>query len=383
MIAACIGAVSLLTWIYLILGRGGFWRMGTAPESAVAPAFPPRRIAIIVPARDEAATIGQAVRSLLRQTYAGHTHIFLVDDHSSDGTAEIARHAAHEARVSERLSIVEAEPLPQGWTGKLWAVSQGLQAAASFQAEYYLLTDADVVHQSGNLDGLVRRAERGNLDLVSLMVKLRCESLAERLLIPAFVFFFFKLYPPAWVARSDRRTAAAAGGCMLIRPAALARIGGIAAIRDQLIDDCALARAVKARGRIWLGPTSNASSLRSYQSWGEIGRMISRTAFTQLRHSVLLLLAVSAGMAITYLAPPVLLFLGPWAAVFGGAAWLLQSIAYWPTLRFYGLSPLWAPLLPLAALFYLGATLVSAVQYWQGRGGLWKGRVQDPSKLGA
>lgn len=267
--------------------------------------------------------------------------------------------------------------------GKLWAVSQGLQAAPSFDAEYYLLTDADVFHEPDHLRSLVLRAESGDFDMVSLMVKLHCESLAERVLIPAFVFFFFKLYPPAWVARADRRTAAAAGGCILIRPAVLARIGGIDAIRSQLIDDCALARAVKPGGRIWLGSTSAASSLRSYHSWTEIARMISRTAFTQLRHSIVLLIAVFAGMVITYLAPPVLLLCGPLlgtpAGAFGAVAWLLQSIAYWPTLRFYGLSPLWAPILPLASVFYLGATLFSAIQYWRGRGGVWKGRVQDPS----
>ena len=383
MIATCIGAVSLLIWIYLLLARGGFWRMRTDRELSAAQEAPARKIAIIVPARNEAALVAQAVQSLLRQTYPGPSHIFLVDDHSSDGTAEIARQAAHEAGASDRCTVIEGQPLPHGWTGKLWAVSQGLQAATSFDAEYYLLTDADVVHEPDNLASLVLRAENGDFDLVSLMVKLGCESLAERLLIPAFVFFFFKLYPPACVARSDRRTAAAAGGCMLIRPAALVRIGGIAAIHDQLIDDCALARAVKSGGRIWLGPTSTASSLRRYQSWTEIGRMISRTAFTQLRHSTLLLLAVFAGMTMTYLAPPILLFsgslFGPPAAAFGAAAWLLQSIAYWPTLRFYGLLPLWAPLLPLASLFYLGATILSALQYWQGRGGLWKGRVQDPS----
>jgi hopene-associated glycosyltransferase HpnB len=379
MIAACIGAVSLLTWIYLLLARGGFWLMRTDGEPPAAQEVLLRRIAIIIPARNEADSVAQALQSLLRQNYPGSVHIFVVDDHSSDGTAEIARQAAHQAGGSDRLSVVEAPPLPQRWTGKLWAVSQGLQAAAAFEAEYYLLTDADVVHQPGNLGSLIRRAENGDFDLVSLMVKLHCESLAERILIPAFVFFFFKLYPPAWVERADRRTAAAAGGCMLIRSAALARIGGIAAIRDQLIDDCALARAVKSSGRIWISPTSAASSLRRYQSWTEIGRMVSRTAFTQLRHSSLLLVAVFAGMAIVYLAPPVLLFLGPRAAALGATAWLLQSIAYWPTLRFYGLSRFWALLLPLASLLYLGATVFSAVQYWQGQGGVWKGRVQDPS----
>lgn len=340
----------------------------------------PRKIAVIVPARNEASCIGAAISSLLRQDYPGQIHVFLVDDHSSDGTAQIARSAAQQAGSSERLTIVSARPLPQRWSGKLWAISEGLAAAPWFQADYYWLTDADIVHQPDNLRGLVARAESQNLDLVSLMVKLRCESWAERWLIPAFVFFFFKLYPPVFVVRPGRRTAAAAGGCILIRREALARIGGIAAIHDQLIDDCALARAVKPGGGVWLGLTTKASSLRSYHSAAEIGRMISRTAFTQLGHSTSALCGVIAAMFITYLAPPVLLGLGRWPAVLSGAAWLLMSIAYWPALRFYGRSAVWAPLLPVTAAFYTGATIWSAVQHWQGRGGLWKGRVQDRSK---
>lgn len=386
MIADCIGAASLGIWIWLLLARGGFWRMHADDPPPAAQSAPPRKIAVIVPARNEAEFVGLAVSSLLRQDYPGQVHIFLVDDQSLDGTAQIALQAAEQAGGSGRLTVVSARSLPQGWSGKLWAISEGLAAAASFQADYYWLTDADIVHQTDNLRGLIARAESQNLDLVSLMVKLRCESWAERLLLPAFIFFFFKLYPPAWVARSDRRTAAAAGGCILIRPAALARIGGIAAIGDQLIDDCALARAVKPGGRVWLGLTTKASSLRSYRSATEIGRMISRTAFTQLDHSTLMLCRVMAAMFITYLAPPILLVLsllglGMWPAMLGGTAWLLLSIAYWPTLRFYGLSPLWAPLLPLTAAFYTGATFWSAIQHWQGRGGLWKGRVQAASRV--
>jgi hopene-associated glycosyltransferase HpnB len=374
MIAEGIGAVALAIWLWLLLARGAFWRMRV--DEGATPADPAARVAVIVPARDEAEVIGNAVRSLLTQDYAGTVHIFLVDDHSSDGTAQIAQRAAEEARGPDRLSIVSARPLPPGWSGKLWAVSEGLDAATSFQAEYYWLTDADISHQPDNLRNLVARAESQNLDLVSLMVKLRCESRTEKFLIPAFIFFFFKLYPPAWVAQRDRRTAAAAGGCILIRPEALKRIGGMAAIRDQLIDDCALARAVKPGGGIWLGLTTKAHSLRSYRSAAEVGRMISRTAFAQLHYSTLMLIGALIGMFVTYLAPPLLLYFGGWAAVFGAAAWLLMSITYWPTLRFYGLSPLWVPLLPLTAAFYTGATLWSAIQHWRGRGGMWKGRVQ-------
>jgi hopene-associated glycosyltransferase HpnB len=376
MIAACIGALSLAIWIYLAFARGGFWRM-RVDDQALTATFLPRKVAVIVPARNEAPTIGQAIQSLLRQDYPGPLHIFLVDDHSSDNTAEVARRAAREAGRPDRLTIVESAPLPSGWTGKLWALSEGLKAVASFAPDYYWFTDADIVHQPDNLTRLLARAEGGGFDLVSLMVKLRCESFAERMLIPAFVFFFFKLYPPAWVARPDKRTAAAAGGCILIRPSALTRIGGIAAIRDELIDDCALARAVKCGGPIWLGPTSRAGSLRAYGSFSEIGRMIARSAFTQLRHSTLLLGWVIIAMTIVYIAPPLLLGKGGWAAVFGLAAWFLMALTYWPTLRFYRLSPVWAPLLPLIAAFYLGATVYSATQYWAGRGGVWKGRIQD------
>jgi hopene-associated glycosyltransferase HpnB len=342
-----------------------------------------RRVAVIVPARNEAPVIGQTIQSLLRQDYKGPAHIFLADDHSSDNTAEIARRAAEEAGCPERLTIIQAGRLPEGWTGKLWALSEGVRAATSFCADYYWFTDADVVHEPENLSRLLVRAEAGGFDLVSQMVKLHCEALAERMLIPAFVFFFFKLYPPAWVARTDKRTAAAAGACILIRPAALTRIGGFAGIRNQLIDDCALARAVKRGGRIWLEPTARANSLRQYGSLGEIGRMIARTAFTELRHSALLLCGVIFGMVITYIAPPALLGMGWLAAALAVVAWLLMAIAYWPTLRFYRLSPLWVLFLPIIAAFYLGATVYSAVQYWAGRGGFWKDRVQDYRRPGA
>jgi hopene-associated glycosyltransferase HpnB len=325
--------------------------------------------------------IGHAVRSLLEQNYAGRLRIFLVDDDSSDETAAVAQRAAVHRPGNNQLTVVRTRPLPDGWTGKLWALSEGLQNAASFEADYVLLTDADIVHPPGNLASLVARAENGRFDLVSLMAKLPCQSPAERTLIPAFVFFFFMLYPPAWVARRDRRTAAAAGGCLLIRSDALTRIGGMAEIRSEVIDDCALARAVKQHGgSTWLGLSADMYSLRGYGTWAEIGRMISRTAFAQLHHSILLLLGTVAGIAITYLAPPILLVMGSKAAVMGSSAWLLMTIAFWPTLRFYGQSPLRALLLPLIAAFYLGATVHSALRYWQGRGGLWKGRVQDPAR---
>jgi hopene-associated glycosyltransferase HpnB len=358
-----IAALSFAAWVYLLTARGGFWQIS-------APAKPSRvgirkSVCVIIPARNEESVVGEAIASLVPW------HVILVDDHSSDRTATIAAEAG--------ASVIQAGPLPPGWSGKLWAISEGLKHAASLAPDYVLFTDADIVHAPGNLAELVVRAEAGGLDLVSLMVKLRCRSFAETLLIPAFIFFFFMLYPPAWVARPDRRTAAAAGGCILIRPSALDRIGGIAAVRGEIIDDCALARAVKRTGgRIWLGVTDDTNSIRAYRSFSEIRAMISRTAFAQLHHSALLLLGTVLGMAVIYLAPPLLLLTrNPLAAMFGLTAWILMTIAYAPALRFYGRSVAWAPWLPLIALFYISATIDSALAYWTGRGGMWKDRVQD------
>jgi hopene-associated glycosyltransferase HpnB len=364
-----IGAASLGAWIYLILGRGGFWRMQELPTPTITGSA--KSVAVVVPARNEERVVGRAVGSLLQQNYSGPVRVFLVDDHSTDATIAAAE-------THDRLTIVRARPLPDGWTGKLWAISEGIEQAAVMQPDYILLTDADIVHASGNIAGLFARAEAGNLDLVSYMVKLQCCTLAERALIPAFVFFFFKLYPPAWIARRDRNTAGAAGGCMLVRASALARIGGIAAIRGELIDDCALARAVKqSGGNIWLGLTRETQSIRDYSTFGEVRGMIARTAFTQLGYSTVLLMATILAMSVIYLAPPLLLLTrDPIAITCGAAAWLLMSIAYVPTLRLYGRSIAWAPLLPRVALFYVVATVDSALRYWTGRGGLWKGRVQ-------
>jgi len=299
--------------------------------------------------------------------------IVLVDDASDDGTAGIARAAAPAIRV------VAAHPLPAGWTGKLWAVNEGIQAAAGDHPEYLLLTDADIVHPPRNVAGLVARATAGGYDLVSYMVTLECRTAAEQALVPAFVFFFFQLYPPAWIRDSGKRTAGAAGGCMLVRRAALEKIGGIERIRGELIDDCALAREIKrSGGKIWLGLNAGARSIRSYRTFAEVGRMISRSAFTQLRYSWLLLAGTVAGLAVTYLAPPLVTILAPQGPASGMAAlaWLLMSIAYFPAVRFYRRPWFWTMTLPLAAVFYLGATLHSAWTHWRGRGGLWKGRVQ-------
>jgi hopene-associated glycosyltransferase HpnB len=333
-----------------------------------------------MPARNEAATIGQTVGALDRQDYPGEFAIVVVDDHSEDGTAEIARQAAGECAAPERISIHSAAPLPAGWTGKLWSLNEGVTQAAKKAPEFYWFTDADVAHAPETLRRLVAGAEAGKLDLASLMVLLQARTLPERALIPAFLYFFLKLYPPRWSADSKARTAGAAGGCILLRRTALERIGGLAVIRDEVIDDCALARAVKnSGGRIWMGLTRASISLREYGSFGEIRDLIARTAFTQLDYSAFVLFGTLAGMFFAYLAPVVVLFAhDSGARILGVAAWALMSLTFLPTERFYRLSPLWAPLLPLAALFYSYATCVSATRYWLGRGGQWKGRTQAP-----
>jgi hopene-associated glycosyltransferase HpnB len=302
MLLTVIGASSLAIWLYLFLARGGFWRMRPDVSSG-APGIPAPSVTAVVPGRNEADVVGRSVASLAAQRYAGEFHIILVDDASQDGTAAIAEQAAPE------LQVISAPPLPPGWTGKMWAVAEGVCATTS---DYLLLTDADIVHPPEHVAALVARAEEGGYDLVSYMVRLHCRSLAEQALIPAFVFFFFLLYPPAWTSDPRRRTAGAAGGCILVRRAALERIGGIARIAGALIDDCALARAVKdSGGRVWLGLSDTAVSLRQYRTFGEIGRMISRTAYTQLGHSPLVLAGTVAGLALTYLAPPLLTLAAP------------------------------------------------------------------------
>ena len=360
---------ALAIWVYLLVGRGGFWRLRDSPFSGDVP-FPAPSVAAVIPARNEAAVVGRAVASLAAQRYPGALHIIVADDDSDDGTGAAAAGAAS----GDRVTVIRAEALCAGWTGKLWALSQGIEEARRLAPDYLLLTDADIVHPPENVACLVAQAEREGYDLVSLMVLLRCLSRAERALIPAFVFFFLMLYPPAWTRSRRHGTAGAAGGCLLIRRETLERIGGLERIRGELIDDCALARAVKrSGGRVWLGLSAGAESIREYGTFAEIGRMISRTAFTQLRHSALWLAGTAAGLAITYLVPPAAALRG---SRLGAAAWMAMCAAYVPALRFYRRSPLWAPLLPLVAAFYLGATLHSAFAYWRGRGGQWKGRAQ-------
>jgi hopene-associated glycosyltransferase HpnB len=365
-------------WVYLLLLHGRYWLERPRKPPGEAPKHWPE-IAAIVPARNEAPVVGEAVRSLLRQDYPGKLRIILVDDQSSDGTADVARHAASEIGGADRVLVIPGKGLPDGWTGKMWAVHQGCLELERFSAgaKYIWLTDADIAHEPDNLRGLVARAERGNLVLTSLMARLKTDTLAERALIPTYVYFFQMLYPFSWVNDSRRKMAGAAGGCMLVQRKALKAAGSIAAIKGALIDDCALGKALKRQGPIWLGLADGVKSLRGYPAWSDIWRLIVRSAFTQLRHSLLMLAACVIGMALAFLAPPLLAVqhdLG--VRVFGLVAWALMTLSYLPTLFHYGQPGWWAPLLPLTALFYLAATIDSARRHLMGRGGEWKGRLQ-------
>jgi hopene-associated glycosyltransferase HpnB len=373
------GLLSLAIWIYLLTAHGSFWKVASLTAEVRPLNQIDGTIAVIIPARDEADVIGSTVESLLTQTCAQSIHVFVVDDHSTDATAEAARRSATNFGRPNALTVITGSPLPAGWTGKLWAVEQGIEEAMQSRPQFLLLTDADVHHSRDNVATLAAVAGAENSDLTSFMVKLHCQSLAERFLIPPFVFFFFLLYPPAWIRDPQRNVAGAAGGCMLVRPESLEHAGGIAAIRGKIIDDCALARAIKqSGGRVWLGVTPDTCSTRAYGTFGEVERMISRTAFNQLRHSTWVLLGALVGLTVTYLLPLVLLLSGDaLLAILGAVSWLLMTAAYLPMVRFYGLSLAWALTLPLSACFYMLATIHSAIKFWSGRGGEWKGRVQD------
>ncbi len=358
--------LALLTWTYLLAAHGRFWQSGPAVPRAMPASAP--EVSIVIPARDEAEVIAATLGSLLAQDYPGRLRVILVDDGSGDGTGDIAR-----AFDDPRLSVLRAAPRPAGWSGKLWAVSQGLAAASG---EYVLLTDADIVHDAGHLAALVAHADSNALDLVSEMVALSCDSLAERTLVPAFVFFFQLLYPFRRVNDRASCAAAAAGGTMLVRRAALARAGGVESVRGALIDDVALAAALKRHGPIWLGHATMARSVRPYPRFADIWRMVARTAFVQLRFSATLLVATTLGMALTWLLAPALALFGHGAARFiGVATWIGMAASYLPTLRRFRRSPAWAVALPLIACFYMAATIGSAVDHWRGRGVVWKGRA--------
>ena len=377
MIAVALSAVALAAWLYLVFARGGFWLGRERDDIAVPrPAVPPS-VVIVVPARNEAPTIAETVTSLMSQDYPALS-LVLVDDDSDDGTAEVARGAAAALGREDRLTIVTSPMLPSGWTGKLWAVKQGIAAAEMlFAPKYLMLTDADIIHASDTVSWMAAQAEAHQLVLTSLTARWRCEGLAERVHIPAFIFFFQMLYPFAWVNRPDNPAAGASGGCMLVRADALRAAGNIDVIQGALIDDCALAAELKKQGPIWIGLTDRVRSIRPYPGWGDIRRMVARSAYAQLGYSPLMLAGTIAGMALTYLVPPFMALFGSGLAqTLGAITWALMAIAFQPTLRFYRLSPLWGIALPAITFLFMLYTLDSAYQYAAGKGGAWKGRVQ-------
>lgn len=383
-LASVAGLAGVGAWAWLLTMRGAFWRVEPTVHAALPENWP--EVVAVIPARDEAEVIGDAVESLLSQNYPGKLSVVVVDDHSSDGTADHARARAAEIGAAHLLTVVPAPDLPPGWTGKMWAQNHGVATARATrpEAELMLLTDADIRHGKGELRHMVAKLQIERLDMASLMVRLRTDSVWEKAIVPAFVFFFRMLYPFSWVSDARSTTAAAAGGYVLIRPAMLERIGGVKAIKDALIDDCTLAAAVKAEGgRLTLDLAEETVSLRGYDGPAGLWKMISRSAYTQLRHSPLLLLGTVLTMLVVFVLPPVLAFRNGGGASTGALTWAAMTLAYYPMVRYYRQLPFWAPLLPLVSLFYLGATLHSAVKYWQGQGGEWKGRVQDGLNSGA
>lgn len=377
--AAVAAGAAILAWVHLLTCRHGFWRADQHLQPTGG-RLPHVGVVAVIPARNEADVVGPCVVSLLRQTHVPPPRLILVDDESEDGTRDVARDAARRCDAADRMIVVSGAPRPIGWTGKMWAIAQGVSVAQQMNPHYLLLGDADIRYDPDVVRHLVMKAEAEGLDLVSLMVHLHCRSFVERLLIPAFVFFFQMLYP--FPAVNDRRTtiAAAAGGCMLVRAEALRRAGGIESVRDALIDDCALARRLKSGGPIWLGLTDRSVSLRAYRGLKDIWRMVARTAYTQLDYSPLRLLVTVAGMALIYGAAPIALMAGMVLGagvpiMLGATAWALMGLAYAPTLGLYGLSPMWALALPVSALLYTMMTVDSARRHRLGRGAEWKGRL--------
>ncbi|MFE7264673.1 glycosyltransferase [Streptomyces sp. NPDC057592] len=376
---AWIAVGSLAAWVWLLLGQGFFWRTDQRLPCREPPAGWPS-VAIVVPARDEADMLPVSLPSLLAQDYPGRAEVFLVDDCSKDGTGDVARALSVRYGGLPVTVVSPGEPEP-GWTGKLWAVRHGISLARAREPEYLLLTDADIAHEPDSLRELVAAAGSGGFDLVSQMARLRVSSLWERLVVPAFVYFFSQLYPFRWVNRAGARTAAAAGGCVLLRTGAAQRARVPESIRQAVIDDVSLARAVqRSGGRIWLGLAERVDSVRPYPRLADLWRMVSRSAYAQLRHSPPLLLGTVLGLALVYLVPPAALVAGlltgdPVAAWTGGLAWAVMTATYLPMLRYYRQSLWSAPLLPFTAVLYLLMTVDSAVQHYRGRGAAWKGRT--------
>lgn len=379
-VLAGLTALSAAIWVYLLFFRGGFWRADQRLPEATPELERWPDIAAVIPARNEADVIGRAVTSLLTQDYPGRLDVFLADDQSTDGTADAARAAA--AGQAARLHIVTVDRLPAGWAGKVHAMWSGAEAARAAMpgAGYFLFTDADIEHDPVNLRRLAAKAEAEGLAMATLMVRLHCRGFVERLLIPAFLFFFQKLYPFRWIADPGRRMAGAAGGCMLVRRDTLTATGGIEGIRDAIIDDCALARQIKPAGPIWLGLSEDTCSIRPYDGLGDIWKMVARSAYTQLGHNPLMLLTTVVGMIVIYLVPPAAVLAGVVGgdmalAAAGASVWAVMGIAATPTLRLYRMSPLWGLVLPAAGLLYTLMTVHSAIRHWAGRGGAWKGRT--------
>lgn len=374
MLPIVLAGISAVIWLYLLAGRGMFWR-GSVRDDRRPPA--PARwpsVVVVIPARDEAAVIGRSVGSLLRQDYAGPLGVIVVDDDSDDDTGAIAARAADAS--PDMVQVIKGTGLPSGWTGKLWALRQGVSAAERGAPDYLLLTDADIAHAPDCISWLVAQAEHGKYVLTSFMARLRCESLAERSHVPAFIYFFEMLYPFAWVRDPKSSMAAAAGGCVLLKTEALRAAGGVESIRNALIDDCSLARQMKRVGPIWVGLTNRVHSIRSYETLADVRQMISRSAYAQLNFSVLMLIGCIAGLALTFFAAPLLAMFATGAARWVGlAVWAAMALSFMPTLRFYRLSPLWGIALPGIAALYALYTIDSAWRHWRKRGGEWKGRV--------
>jgi hopene-associated glycosyltransferase HpnB len=396
-IITIITIISLIIWLYLLLFRGKFWLSNQKidPEKISLTTYP--SVCVVIPARNEADVLPVSLRSLLNQDYLGDFKIILVDDQSDDGTTEIAYELATIFDKTDRLTVISGELLSAGWSGKLWAMEQGIKyiKEQNLHPDYILFTDADIEHHKTNLRELVGKSQQENLALTSLMVRLRCQSIWEQFLIPAFVFFFEKLYPFLWVNDPHHKMAAAAGGCILIRQDILEQVGGLEIVRQALIDDCSLAAAVKLKLQdvsenppqgIWLGLSEKTCSLRPYDSLETIWDMVARTAYTQLNYSPLLLIGTVMGLTIIYIVPPVSFIWGlvvgnSLTTSLGGITWLLMSISYLPTLRLYKTSLLWSISLPAISFLYLLMTIDSALRHWRGKGGRWKGRVYSVDHL--
>ncbi len=390
-----LGAGSLAAWIYLVFCNGRFWQgdqrlCAQAPADDALAKWP--AVVAVIPARNEADVIERTLNSLLTQDYPGELQIILVDDRSDDDTGDAARRLARDHPAGSKLWVVVAEDMPSGWVGKMWALHTGIRVAKAQWPEspYLHLTDADVEHGPGNLRAMVYKAEAEGLDLVSLMVMLHCKTRWEKLLMPAFVYFFQMLYPFPSINDPRSRVAGAAGGCVLVKAESLRRAGGIESIRGEIIDDCALAAALKSVGRIWVGLSDTECSVRSYSGLGEIWAMVARSAYTQLRHSAWMLAITVVGMALVFLSPPLVALSFPahgnvWATLLAGSAWFAMAWTFRPSALRYRRPAAFGLFLPAAALLYLGMTLDSARRHRIGLASRWKGRVGagNPHAAGA